>query len=86
MRMAAAAALGITMLVGCNKAGQETGQARSSTDTMVTARQTQDTTMVTHDTTVKVDTTVKKGDKATRVDTTQKSGGMSRTPTDTTTR
>ncbi len=73
MRMTAAAALGITMLVGCNKRGHETGEARGATDTVVTTRQTQDTALVTHDTTVKVDTTVKRGDKPTRVDTTRKS-------------
>jgi hypothetical protein len=71
----AAAALGIVMLAGCNTKGdQESGRAGASTDTVFTTRETQDTTLVTHDTTVSVDTTVKRGDKSTRVDTTQKSG------------
>jgi uncharacterized lipoprotein len=75
MRMAAAAAaLGIVMLAGCNK-GQETGRANdanSATDTLVTTRQTRDTTLITHDTTVDVDTTVKRGDNSTVVDTTRR--------------
>jgi hypothetical protein len=66
------ALLGVT-LAGC-KPKEETGRAGQATDTVVTSTQTQDTTMVTHDTTVKVDTNVKKGDKATRVDTVKKTG------------
>jgi hypothetical protein len=76
MRAPLAIALGIVTLAACNKprdAG-ETGQAGTATDTMVTTKQTQDTTLISHDTTVKVDTTVKHGDKATRVDTTKRTG------------
>ena len=41
-------------------------------DTVVTSRETQDTAIVTHDTTVKVDTTMEHGDRATNVDTVKK--------------
>ncbi len=59
--------------MGCNKSGQETGQARGTTDNLVTTRQTQDTTLVIHDTTVKVGTTSSGETSPPRVDTTQKS-------------
>lgn len=71
MRIPFAVAVGMMSLAGCNR-GQETGRS-GATDTMVTSRQTQDTTLISHDTTVKVDTTVKRGDKATRMDTVKKS-------------
>ena len=74
MRLAMAMALGIVALVGCNNRSRETGAAGSATDTTVTTRQTQDTTLVTHDTSIDVDTTVKHGDRATAVDTTKKTG------------
>jgi len=77
MRLPVAVALGVLALAGCNKNRQynETGQAGgAATDTMVTTKQTKDTALITHDTTVKVDTTVKHGDKPTTVDTTKKSG------------
>ena len=66
-------ALLLTMgLVGCNRTA-ETGRARA-TDTLVTTKETQDTTLVTHDTTVKVDTTTKRGERTLRADTVKKSG------------
>jgi hypothetical protein len=76
MRLPVAVALGVLALAGCNKnRNGETGQAGgSATDTMVTTRQTQDTTLISHDTNVSVDTTVKHGDKTTGVDTTKKTG------------
>ena len=74
MRLALAMGLGVVALVGCNNRSRETGAAGSATDTTVTTRQTQDTTLVSHDTSIKVDTTVKHGDKATSVDTTKKTG------------
>jgi hypothetical protein len=47
-------------LAGCNpQGGRETGRAA---DTSVMTRQTQDTAIVTSDTTVDTDTTLKKGD------------------------
>ena len=66
MRVPFAIALGIVTLVGCNKPRDtgtgETGQAGGmATDTMVTTKQTQDTTLISHDTTVDVDTTKKTG-------------------------
>jgi hypothetical protein len=77
MRLPVAVALGIVTLLGCNRpreGGGETGQAGTATDTTITTKQTQDTMLVSHDTSVDVDTTVKHGDKSTRVDTTKKSG------------
>ena len=72
MRIQIAAAFALLALAGCDR-GHETGRA-GATDTMVTTRETQDTTLISHDTTVSVDTTVKRGDKATRVDTAEKTG------------
>lgn len=75
MRLPLAIALGIVTLAGCNKprGTGETGAAGgAATDTLVTTKETQDTALITHDTTVKTDTTVKHGDKATAVDTTKK--------------
>lgn len=76
MRLPVAVALGVLALAGCNKTrGGETGQVGgTATDTTVTTRQTQDTTLISHDTNVTVDTTVKHGDKTTGVDTTKKTG------------
>ena len=77
MRLPLAVALGVLTLAGCNKNRQngETGQVGgAATDTTVTTRQTQDTTLITHDTNVKVDTTVKHGNKTTGLDTTKKTG------------
>jgi hypothetical protein len=72
MRIHITSALALLALAGCDR-GHETGQA-GATDTTVTTRETQDTTLVSHDTTVSVDTTVKRGDEATRVDTAKKTG------------
>ena len=74
MRIPLAMALTAAVLVGCNNRGQETGRAGGATDTVVTTRQTQDTALITHDTTVSVDTNIKRGDNATRVDTTKRTG------------
>ena len=56
---------GLALLIGlaaCGPRGdRETG--RVGADTTLTTRQTQDTTIVTSDTTVNVDTTKKEGDK-----------------------
>lgn len=72
MRIQIAAAVAVLVLAGCDR-DHETGRA-GATDTMVTTRETQDTTLISHDTTVSVDTTVNRGDKATRVDTAKKTG------------
>ena len=72
--LAIALAFGIVTLAGCNKPRDtgETGAAGGmTTDTTVTTRETQDTALISHDTTVNVDTTLKKGDKTTGVDTTK---------------
>jgi hypothetical protein len=64
--------LAAASLVACNKAGDESGRIGGAVDTTITTRTTQDTTVVTRDTTVSVDTTTMKGDKATSVDTTRR--------------
>jgi hypothetical protein len=57
---------GLALLIGltaCSSRGdRETG--RVGADTTLTTRQTQDTTIVTSDTTVNVDTVKKEGDRA----------------------
>ena len=62
---------GLALLIGlaaCNTRGdRETG--RVGADTTLTTRQTQDTTIVTSDTSVNVDTVKKEGDKAVTKDT-----------------
>jgi hypothetical protein len=75
MRMVLTAALVGAALVGCKKAGEESGRVGSAVDTVVTSRQTQDTAVIKTDTTVKVDTNVDRGDRATTVDTLQKKKG-----------
>jgi hypothetical protein len=65
--------LAAASLVACNtKAGDESGRVGGAVDTTITSRTTQDTTVVTRDTTVSVDTTKMKGDEATSVDTTRR--------------
>lgn len=63
--------IGLALLIGlaaCNTRGdQETG--RAAADTTVMTRQTQDTTIVTSDTTVRVDTVKKEGDETMHRDT-----------------
>ena len=74
MRTAIALALLAAALPGCRSA-DETARAGQAVDTVVTTRETQDTAVVTHDTTVDVDTSFERGDRATRVDTVKKTGG-----------
>jgi hypothetical protein len=62
-------ALVVVSLAGCASGQTErVGQAR---DTVITPRQTQDTTIITSDTSVRTDTTVKRGQGAVPEDTTQ---------------
>jgi hypothetical protein len=49
-------------IAACSDRGRETGRVSGSADTSVTTRTTQDTTIITRDTTVRVDTTKKEGD------------------------
>lgn len=83
MRYPLAAALLVISLAGC-KRGAETGRVGESRDTLITNKQTQDTTIVTHDTTVKVDTTTKHGDRTLRADTVKKTSGTQPSTSDTT--
>jgi hypothetical protein len=68
MRFVLGTALIVVGLAGCSRAGESerVGQAK---DTVITPRQTQDTTIISSDTTVRVDTTVKKGQEAIPTDT-----------------
>ena len=60
--LAGLALLGAVSLTACeNRADRDTGRVDAA-DTSVTTRTTQDTTIVTADTSVDVDTTVKEGD------------------------
>ncbi|HEX2636935.1 MAG TPA: hypothetical protein VHL81_07375 [Gemmatimonadales bacterium] len=70
MRFVLGTALIVVGLAGCSRAAESerVGQAK---DTVITPRQTQDTTIITSDTSVKVDTTVKKGQEAVPTDTTR---------------
>jgi hypothetical protein len=77
MRFLLAVALGLASLAGCRR-GEETGRTGGAVDTVVTSRQTEDTALVSHDTTVTVDTTVKRGDKVTGTDTLKKVRGGTR--------
>jgi hypothetical protein len=60
-------------LAACNKGGSESARVGEGADTSITPRTTQDTTIVSSDTTVRVesDTTVKEGDVK-RPDTTKR--------------
>jgi hypothetical protein len=49
-------------IAACNKGGTDSARVGESADTTITPRTTQDTTIVTSDTTVHADTTVKEGD------------------------
>jgi uncharacterized protein YcfL len=73
MRTTLAATLLAAALAGC-KSNDETARVGGAVDTVVTTRQTQDTAVVTHDTTMKVDvdTNVERGGDVTRVDTVKK--------------
>jgi hypothetical protein len=84
MRFSVAVGILTVALAGCNRAA-ETGRTQQATDTVVTTKQTQDTALVTHDTTVKVDTTVKHGDRTLRTDTVKKTTGARQRGSDTTT-
>jgi hypothetical protein len=68
MRYLLAGALAVAGVAGCSRAGEKEtiGAAR---DTVVTPRQTADTTIIKTDTTVTVDTTVKRGEGETHTDT-----------------
>jgi hypothetical protein len=49
-------------IAACKKGGTDTARVGESADTSITPRTTQDTTIVTSDTTVRADTTVKEGE------------------------
>jgi hypothetical protein len=70
VRLTVASTLAVLGMAGCGGHGGQTdiGPAK---DTVVTPRQTQDTTIVTTDTTVKVDTTMRKGQEAVPTDSTR---------------
>jgi uncharacterized protein YcfL len=74
MRVVLALTLAAAILPGC-KPREETTRVGRTQDTVVTTKQTQDTMLVSHDTTVTVDTNVKRGERTTRVDTVKKTAG-----------
>jgi hypothetical protein len=69
MRFIHAGALIAVSLTGCSSGHTE--QVGTSRDTVITPRQTQDTTIVRRDTSVRTDTTVKRGRGAVPNDTTR---------------
>ena len=71
MRFELAGALVVVSLAGCGHHGGQVERIGPRKDTVVTRRQTQDTTIVTTDTTVRVDTTMRKGQEAVPMDTTK---------------
>lgn len=68
MRFTVASTLAVVGLAGCGGHGGHTERIGPAKDTVVTPRQTQDTAIITTDTTVKVDTTVRKGQEAVPTD------------------
>jgi hypothetical protein len=56
------AGLALFALAACSKGGTDSARVGESADTNVQTRTTQDTTIVTSDTTVHADTTVKEGE------------------------
>ena len=69
MRFVLASAVVVVSLAGCSSG--QTERVGQSKDTVITPRQTADTTIITSDTSVRTDTTVKKGQGAVRKDTTK---------------
>jgi uncharacterized protein YcfL len=69
MRFVLASALAVLSLAGCSSGQTErVGQAK---DTVITPRETRDTTIITSDTSVRIDTTVRRGQEAVPRDTTE---------------
>ncbi len=71
MRFVLADTLIVVSLAGCGGHGGQTERIGPTKDTVVTERRTQDTTIVTTDTTVRVDTTMRKGQEAVPTDSTK---------------
>ena len=86
MRIASLLGLSAAAALSACSPGEKTARETGAVDTVVTQRQTQDTAVVTHDTTVKVDvdTNVEHGGKATGVDTVKKTRGAIQPDSDTT--
>jgi hypothetical protein len=77
-----AAALSLVVVAACDtRAGDETAREVDAADTIVTAEQRVDTTIVTRDTTVEVDTIRREADRPTRRDTLQRRGTSGAAPT-----
>ena len=74
MRIAYILGLSAAAVLSACGARDKTARETGAVDTVITQKQTQDTAIVTHDTTVKVDvdTNVEHGGKATGVDTVKK--------------
>lgn len=71
MRFVLEGAVIVLSLAGCGGHGGQTERIGPTKDTVVTERRTRDTTIVTTDTTVRVDTTMRKGQEAVPTDSTK---------------
>jgi hypothetical protein len=81
-KLISTAALGLFSLLACDtRAGDETAREVDAADTIVTAEQRVDTTIVTRDTTVEVDTIRREADRPTRRDTLERRGATGAAPT-----
>ena len=69
MRFVLAVAVVVVSLAGCSSG--QTERVGTARDTVITPRETRDTTIVTSDTSVRVDTTVRRGQGAVPEDTTK---------------
>lgn len=69
MRFVLTAELVVVSLAGCSSG--QTKRVGAAKDTVITPRQTRDTTIITSDTSVRTDTTVRRGDGAVPQDTSQ---------------
>jgi hypothetical protein len=69
MRFALAGALVLLTLGGCSSG--QTERVGTAKDTVITPRETRDTTIITRDTSVRIDTTVRRGEGAVPPDTTE---------------
>ena len=77
MRIALILGLSAAAVLSACGSREKTARETGAVDTVVTQKQTQDTAVITHDTTVKVDvdTNVEHGGKTTGVDTVKKTRG-----------
>ncbi|HEU4648111.1 MAG TPA: hypothetical protein VFS33_03555 [Gemmatimonadales bacterium] len=76
MKILIASLVALTLVSACRERRADDSAStgfRSSADTVVTQRQTEDTAVVRHDTIIRADTVKKRGARPTKVDTVRKS-------------